>query len=175
MDARAGLPGYPDGHKGATGIRVEKSIEFDLGSFLPYRISMLSTTLARGATRYYAQYGLAVRDWRLLVMLASKGAMSAADLVERTGIDKAGVSRAIAGMEQRGLVAGEQDRNDVRRTILSLTTAGQDLVSRLLPNRREREAKLLAALEPEEQAQFDRLLTKLQRRATDLLLDAERG
>ncbi len=153
---------------------MQTGIEFDLGSFLPYRISLLSTTLARGAARYFARHDLTVRDWRLLAMLGSKGAMSAADLVERTGIDKAGVSRAMAGLEKRGLVEGEQDRNDVRRTILRLTPAGQDLVVRLLPHRREREAKLLAALEPEERVQFDRLLTKVQRRASALLADGER-
>src|SRR3546814_18279281 len=49
---------------------------------------------------------------------------TASDLVRLTGVDKAGVSRALASLGRRGLVSSATPATDARRVAVSLTRKG---------------------------------------------------
>jgi len=134
----------------------------ELDRLFSYRISVLSNRLALGASRLYGRrFGLVLREWRVLALLGQFAPMSARDIIERSALDKASVSRAVASLAERSLVRTRRDANDSRLQWLELTAKGQRLYSQVAPIALERQRALLSALTPEERSTLDRLLGKL--------------
>ena len=77
------------------------------------------------------------------------------------GMDKATMQGVVRRLKERGLVDSRPDPGDARRTLLSLTTDGQRLVSKLLLNGPAVSRETLKPLTPQEQRQLIELLTKL--------------
>lgn len=140
--------------------------ELDLGYFLPYRLSVLSNTVSTAIAGAYAQrFGLTIPQWRVIAALARTPGLSAAAVAERTAMDKVAVSRAVAGLVRAGRVRRVMAQNDRRRSMLTLTMRGLRVYARIVPWALEYERRLLAELSIPEQAQFDLMLARLQRRA----------
>ena len=143
-----------------------RNAPLDLERFVPYRIATLGNLLARSGSRVYARrFGLALREWRILAVLGEGRTLSAVEIVRRTAIDKGRVSRTVASLLRRGLVAREADAFDARRTMLRLSLKGRALYRRVVPLAAARERALLAVLTAPERRQLERLLAKLHERA----------
>jgi DNA-binding MarR family transcriptional regulator len=140
--------------------------ELDLGHFLPYRLSVLSNTVSSALAGAYARrFGLTIPQWRVVAVLARSPGLSAAGVAERTAMDKVAVSRAVAGLTRSGRVRRVLAVSDRRRSVLTLTARGRAVYRRIVPLALAYERRLLAELSPTEQAQFDRLLGRLQKRS----------
>lgn len=140
--------------------------ELDLGHFLPYRLSVLSNTVSSALAGAYARrFGLTIPQWRVVAVLARSPGLSAAGVAERTAMDKVAVSRAVAGLTRSGRVRRVLAVSDRRRSVLTLTARGGAVYRRIVPLALAYERRLLAELSPVEQAQFDRLLGRLQKRS----------
>ena len=75
----------------------------DLEHFLPYRLSVLANTVSTALAGAYAlRFGLTIPQWRVIAVLARTPGLAAADVVERTAMDKVAVSRAVAGLARHG-------------------------------------------------------------------------
>ncbi len=134
----------------------------DLDRYFPYQLSRLAHTVSRGTAQCVAQQcGLALREARLVVVLGALGESSAAQLVARTAMDKAPVSRALANLVRLGLVQRLPDPLDGRAYLLNLTAEGRALHGELRERLLERERRLLAALSDTEQTQLLRLMQRL--------------
>lgn len=135
---------------------------FELESFLPYRLSVLSARVSRDFSAHYrARFGLSNAEWRVLAHLAAAGAVSVRDIHERADLEKSKASRAAARLEAAGLVAKRGDSRDRRLVSLTLTEAGKAAMAEIAPLARAHEAALLARLTPEDRAALDRILTRL--------------
>ena len=146
---------------------------FALEHFLPYRLSVLTNTISGGIARLYAErFGLAIAEWRVMAVLGRFGPLSANQVCRRTAMDKVRVSRAVARLVARNLVARRPDPHDRRRAVLRLAAQGRAIHDRIVPLARAREARLLDALSPDERTTLDRLLAKLQTRAEELADEA---
>ncbi len=146
---------------------------FALEHFLPYRLSVLTNTISGGIARLYAErFGLAIAEWRVMAVLDRFGPLSANQVCRRTAMDKVRVSRAVARLVARGLVARRADPHDRRRALLRLAPPGRTIHHQIVPLARAREARLLDALSADERAALDRLLAKLQARADELADEA---
>lgn len=155
----AGKPEKPR----ADGDRLE------LDGFVPYRLSVMQQEVSRAiATAYSRKHGLMRHDWRVMAALGDDQPLSANEVSQRTNMDKVQVSRAIARLKQKGLVAQLQDTQDRRRSSLRLTGRGEGIYRDIVPAARARETELLEALSPAELKQLDKLIDKLYRRARDL-------
>lgn len=142
----------------------------DLDSFIPYRLSIMQQEVSRAiAQAYVEKHDLMRYDWRVMAALGGDQPLSANDVARRTNMDKVQVSRAIARLKKRQLVAQQQDSSDKRKSSLRLTGKGNDIYRDIVPRARAREAELLAALSTGELKQLDRLIEKLYRRASDML------
>ncbi len=138
-----------------------------LEQFLPYRLSILSNTVSNTIAREYRdQFGLSIPEWRVMAVLGRFGPLTASEVGERTAMDKVSVSRAVARLIEQKLVKRETDSNDRRRSILKLTARGARTHHQIVPIARGRESELAAVLTEEELRSLDRLLAKLQRRAS---------
>ena len=145
----------------------------DLDQFASYRLSVLSGAWGAASERFYRQrFGLALREWRVLAVLSrlerSDDAMPASEIVRLTAVEKAGISRALASLERRGLVVRAWSESDGRRAQVTLTAAGRSLLRRLAPAALARQASLLSALTPGERRTFFALLEKFERRVAEL-------
>jgi DNA-binding MarR family transcriptional regulator len=148
---------------------MAKQPTLDLDHYVTYSLSVIDNMLALGAYRIYRKrFGVNVTEWRVLGSLALYAPMTANDICLLTRTDKAPISRAIARLMAAGLVRREADPKDKRRIMLALTPKGRATHDRILPVALEREAKLLAALTPDEIDEFRRILKKLRRQAATL-------
>jgi DNA-binding MarR family transcriptional regulator len=73
----------------------------------------------------------------------------------------AAITKWLNHLARDGLVERATLERDRRVVLVSLTTAGEDLVDRIFPNRAAREAAVVAGLDAEEADQLARLLAKV--------------
>jgi DNA-binding MarR family transcriptional regulator len=141
----------------------------DLQKFLPYRLSVLSNRLSAAiAESYSRRFGLSIPEWRVIAVLALEPGLSAAEVAERTAMDKVAVSRAVRRLLSTGRARRETAAGDRRRSMLELTPDGRRIYRRVTPVLRRYEAELLAGLSATEQRQLDAILRRLERRAPGL-------
>jgi DNA-binding MarR family transcriptional regulator len=134
----------------------------DLGSYVPALLTFLANKLSRsGSALYRRHFGVGIIEWRILAMLAVEPAIPASRICQVIGLDKGPVSRSLALMERRGLVAVRADRTDTRRRLAALTEAGKALHDRILAVALERERRLLSCLSSEQRADLVDLLNRL--------------
>lgn len=140
-----------------------------LEAFLPYRLSVLMNTMSRSLARSYAErFRLSVAEWRCMAVLGPYAALSAVDIAQRAAMDKVTVSRAVAGLTAAGHLERTPHARDRRRTVLRLSRKGRGIYDQIVPAALEYEARMMAALTPEQTGQLDQLLERLTKRAREL-------
>jgi DNA-binding MarR family transcriptional regulator len=142
-----------------------------LESFLPYRLSLLSNTVSDGvATTYRPTFDIGVTEWRVIAVLGRFAGISASEVMQRTAMDKVAISRAVRRLQDKGLVERSADESDRRRLCLRLTPGrGVALFEEIVPRAKRYQLKLLDKFTQRELAQLDRLVSKLQQAAEQLL------
>ena len=134
----------------------------DLTGYVPALLTFVCNKLSRsGSALYRRHFGVGIVEWRILAMLAVEPSIPAARVCQVIGLDKGPVSRSLAFMERRGLVAIRADEADTRRRLATLTPAGRALHDRIIVVALERERRLLSCLTPEQRAALVELLNLL--------------
>ena len=155
------------------GEPAEKPL-IQLEGFLPHRLNVLSSLVSQALTQVYAQYGIGIPEWRVLVSLGQFGQMTGKAIGARTHMHKTKVSRAVAQLEARKFVTRKANRADLREAFLSLTPAGRAVYEELAPRAREFTAKLTEVVTPANRAAFDRAVALLTQRSAELVAKSER-
>jgi DNA-binding MarR family transcriptional regulator len=96
-----------------------------------------------------------------LVKLHDHGGLSQNHLGRLTAMDPATIQGVTRRLQERALIVARPDPKDRRRTSLSLSPAGVELVDRLIGNGSKVTAAILAPLSPAEQETFLGLLKRL--------------
>ncbi|MEX0287005.1 MAG: MarR family winged helix-turn-helix transcriptional regulator [Paracoccaceae bacterium] len=108
--------------------------DLDMGAFLNIRLIRTASKVAllfqREALR---PNGLSVQEWRVLLNVAKLGDCHLRELSRIATIDPSHVSRGAKALEQRGLIQRNPDPDDARRTRLSVTDEGTELVDKIWP------------------------------------------
>lgn len=134
----------------------------DLTRYVPALLTFVSNKLTRsGSALYRRHFGVGVTEWRILAMLAVEPSIPASRICQVIGLDKGPVSRSLALMERRGLVAICADETDTRRRLATLTPAGRALHDRIIVVALERERRLLSCLTPEQRTTLVEVLNLL--------------
>ena len=108
--------------------------EFDLYGFTPYRLAVAAKRTSEELARQYRdRFGISIPEWRVLVHLAHSGKVSVRDIEARVAMEKYEVSRAAKRLREAGLIERKENPDDRRLIILSLTPAGRQMMSDLLP------------------------------------------
>ncbi|HEX6956492.1 MAG TPA: MarR family transcriptional regulator [Ferrovibrio sp.] len=130
--------------------------------FLPYRLSVVTNRISGALSRHYAtRFGISIPEWRVIANLGRHPGLSANEVAERSAMDKVTVSRAVASLEEKGLLERVRDAGDKRRSRLSLSPKGQAVHGEIAPLALGFERDLLTALTEEEVAQLDVIINKL--------------
>lgn len=136
---------------------------FELGKYLPFRLTVLSNRLTRRVARFYGErFKLTAPEWRTMAVLGQRGAMSANAVIVQTTMDKVRVSRAVAKLLKAGYITREADPQDRRRAILTLTASGMEVYRQIVPLVQEVEAEMLAALSPDDRQGLDAALAQIE-------------
>jgi MarR family transcriptional regulator, 2-MHQ and catechol-resistance regulon repressor len=85
-------------------------------------------SMDRFARKAMRELGLCFTDFVLLEALLSTGPHTPGELVERIGITSGSVTAALDRMERKGLVARADSATDRRSRVVTLTSAGADLI-----------------------------------------------
>jgi DNA-binding MarR family transcriptional regulator len=102
------------------------------------------TNMIRGADAILDERGLGRAHHRALYFIARQPGLAVSDLLRLLAITKQSLSRVLADLVSRGLVAQQVGTNDRRQRLLSLTAEGAELEGLLFDAVRERMAAAYA-------------------------------
>ena len=147
-----------------------------LEEFLPYRVALLANIMADAFSRIYAErYHIGIAEWRVVVTLGQYGVMTAKAIGAHTHMHKTKVSRAVAVLERRKLLARRTNREDLREAFLSLTAAGTAIYQELAPIALDFARKLSEVIEPGDRSAFERAVDKLTERSAKLAAEINKN
>jgi DNA-binding MarR family transcriptional regulator len=163
-----GTDGAPVGPRDNAPLKLEE--------FLPYRLNVVASLVSQALSRIYAErYGIGVPEWRVLVTLGQYGMMTGKTIGGHSHMHKTKVSRAVALLEKRKLLARRVNRADLRESFLTLTPAGRAMYEDLAPIALQFTSRLSEAIEPSDRAAFERAVDRLTTRSTELAVEFAKG
>lgn len=156
----------------------EAVVDFELApitAMMSSRLMVLANLLRRGAMlRYKRLTGLSSVEFGLVASLGRRPPMSVVRLAEAVGMDKGQISRALAELVARKLVAKAANPRDNRETLVSLTKAGLAAHDAIVAGAQERNRRLLEQLAPGDLELLLGHIDRLTLTAAEMLA-AERG
>jgi DNA-binding MarR family transcriptional regulator len=137
-----------------------------LDDLLNYRLLTLFALSGAPVIRLLeGRYGIARREWRLIALLAARGALSPSMLADEAQLDRPRTSRAIGGLVAKGLLVRVPLPGDARQARVALTAAGRRLHDDVFPQVAEINRALLADVDDAAVRTLDQLLGALTDRA----------
>ena len=134
----------------------------DLDNYAPAYLSWIANKLSSGASQaYLAAFDVGIESWRVLVLLAIEGSISAQKACGVIGMDKASMSRCFKSMQERGFIQLALDPLDGRARIATLTPAGRAIHDQIRDIALARERVFMSVLTAAERKVFLDLLRRL--------------
>jgi DNA-binding MarR family transcriptional regulator len=172
MSGQRATEGEIRAEAGADELKLGDEAPLKLEHFLPYQLNVVSSLVSQALSRVYARrYGIGVPEWRVVVTLGQHGVMTAKAIGAHTHMHKTKVSRAVALLEKRRLIARRANRDDMREAFLSLTAAGRSMYEEVAPHALEFARRLTDILSPSDREAFDRALKQLTARSAELVAE----
>jgi DNA-binding MarR family transcriptional regulator len=135
------------------------------------RLMVLANLLKRGAIlRYKRLAGLSSVEFGLVASLGRRPPMSVIRLAEAVGMDKGQISRALAELVSRKLVARAVNPRDNREVLVSLTRTGLAAHDAIVAGAQERNQRLLEQLDADEVSMLLAHIERLTRKAEKMLV-----
>jgi DNA-binding MarR family transcriptional regulator len=152
--------------------RLGDDAALKLEHFLPYQLNVVSSLVSQALSRVYTRrYSIGVPEWRVIVTLGQFGVMTAKTIGAHTHMHKTKVSRAVAYLEKRRLIARRANREDMREAFLSLTNAGRAMYEEVAPHALDFARRLTEILTPGDREAFNRALAQLTARSAELVAE----
>ncbi len=99
---------------------------FSLEEFLPYQVAHASALINQSLAKVYEKrFNITQAQWRVMAHLFESDGITAAELGEKSVMDKSMVSRAVADLVDRQYVAKTRSQTDKRAFMLLLTPQGK--------------------------------------------------
>ena len=148
---------------------MDKGGALILETFIPYRLAILSNKVSSAIANFYAErFKIGIPEWRVLTVLSRFEGLSAAEVGEKTEIDKVAVSRAVSKLLKLGYIKRKFAKEDRRRSVLALSANGKRVYQEVIPEALSYEKKLMNGLSATERKTLDELLDKLMMQAISL-------
>lgn len=107
--------------------------------------------------------GLTPGRFSLLVLLRANPGINQTDLSRGVGVDKSTLTPALDQLEKKGLIVRQRTVADRRTYSLSLSPAGEQLLSELMTKVEQHEKNIVTGLTAAERVTLNRLLKKMAR------------
>lgn len=134
-----------------------------INEFLTFHLLRLASVAKASVSREYLDpAGLSVPEWRLLATVANFSPLPFSDITAMTTMDKGQVSRTLRSAQGKGLVTTElvpTDRraaaeglasSSISRVVVSITPAGRELYSKVMPVAQRYQAGLIGLMNADE-------------------------
>ncbi|MBK8458307.1 MAG: MarR family transcriptional regulator [Phyllobacteriaceae bacterium] len=121
---------------------------------LGYLVYRLAHLLSRSLDARLAPFGVAIGQFRLLLVLWEKEDVTQAEIARLVGIEQPTVAITLKRMERDGLVSFQPDPNDARRSLTQLTAKGRALHGALTEEARKNNENAVKVLSVAESLQF---------------------
>lgn len=131
---------------------------FALDRFPPLRLPLLANRLTRLMGRACRPLGLSAPGWRVVVLLDRTHAMPLREMLAKSGIDKARLSRVTTQLCAKGYIELQATAGDRRRLSLELTPRGREVHRNLLRLLTDLQTMLLRDIGSAEYQVFERVL-----------------
>jgi DNA-binding MarR family transcriptional regulator len=140
-----------------------------LEAFLPYRLNVVAAAVSEGLARVYSErFGVDIPGWRVLATLGQFGPVTSKQIGAHSRMHKTKVSRAVATLEELGLVSRTASPGDRRETIIALTAKGRAVYGEIVPLALAYEQRVLDAFPSEDARRLEALLDRLAEAAARL-------
>ena len=143
------------------GITKEAIAAFDIGEHVPYLLNLVTITTFSLFEDRLKEHDLALGAWRILAVLHKAGPLRVRELLQRTAIEPATLSRLLAGLEKRGFLARAQSDDDARGVLVQPTPEGLALADTLVPHALRIEGDILQGFTTDERDFLIRLLKRM--------------
>jgi len=131
-------------------------------SHISYQVTIVANLMAFfESARNVKRFGLKTREWRVLGCINQVGPATAGDIVRLVHQDKGSISRAIAGLEQKGLIGKIPNQAHKNSPFIWLTGEGRELLDEIYPVFIRQAEMFTSALTETEKKELCRLLDKL--------------
>ena len=168
--------GPADNGAGAAASGRGDAAPLKLEQFLPYRLNVVASLVSQSLSRIYAErYGIGVPEWRVLVTLGQYGHMTGKAVGAHSHMHKTKVSRAVAQLEKRKLLARRPNRADLREAFLVLTPAGRAMYEDLAPIALDFAKRLAEVIDVADRAAFERAVDRLTERSAALAAESAKS
>lgn len=129
-------------------------------NYLGYLLARSSFNTSRELHQRLKQEGVSVLTWRILAAV-QKNSKTVNELAALVLVNQSTLSKALDRLEAEGLVQRIQDQQQKRKTNVSITTKGQQLIGRLIPIAKEYEQNSFSQLNEKEKSSLREILKKL--------------
>lgn len=154
----------------------DSSKAMDINAYVPCQMAALTHTIMRSvATVFEVRFNISVPEWKVLAIIAEKPGLSAVAVAHLAEMDTVAVSRAVSKLMDRNLVARELDNEDRRRSILNLSTEGQDLHAQISPLAAQLEDSLFENFTEDEKRVFEKAIATLRSRSASFADEFQRS
>lgn len=148
------------------GTAPGRAKDLDIDQYIPYQLVQCQFWMHKVVSPESepAVAGLAELtkgEFRVLLMLFLKGALSPSEIADAAPMNRAVVTRALANLKRKRLVFAQRSEADQRSKLMALTADGLAVGERALPALRKFDAYLATAITPQEKRELLRILEKL--------------
>jgi DNA-binding MarR family transcriptional regulator len=128
------------------------------------RLSRLANYTRQEISELHKQLGLASGEFDVLATLLRSGPpyrLTPTVLFKSAMLTSGAMTNRLNRLEQRGLIERLPDPDDRRSLLVQLSDSGRELINRAVEHHLQLQARLLNALQPEQQRQLNDLLRQL--------------
>lgn len=141
---------------------------FDIYDYIPFRLvqaqmKMHASLRPESAPEAQKIATLSQTEFRVLVLVASKGPMAPSDVASEYGFDRAVVTRAMSSLVRKGMLLKERQATNQRSKLAQLTALGIQYVEYEFNILRDYGQHLDQSLTASEKKQLFQLLNKLEK------------
>jgi DNA-binding MarR family transcriptional regulator len=111
--------------------------------------------------------GITTTQYGILILLKHRDGIDQITVSKLLGLDRSTTGMVLEKLEDAGLIGRRVGTEDRRRRTLRLTRAGERMLARLAGPARAAQERVLSAFDPQERAQFLKLLDKFTRTFND--------
>ncbi|AJG23563.1 MarR family winged helix-turn-helix transcriptional regulator [Cupriavidus basilensis] len=130
--------------------------------YLSFRLDRLSELSKAAGSQYYEnEFGVTVRDLRVLRLVALEPGLTLGRLIELSLLEKTLVSKLVSALVRQGLLRRQIGEVDARQINLFLSAEGESMVKRTYERGNTLEKDFLATLTEAELKIFNRCIDKL--------------
>ena len=133
-----------------------------LERFAPLRLALLGNRLTRMMRRACHPLGLSGPGWRVIALLGQTGALPLSQVLARSRIDKARLSRITSQLCAQGYIELQTPADDRRRISLVLTPRGKEVHRELMRLLTDLQTMLLRNIGSDEYQAFGRVVDSLE-------------